>query len=364
MENGRTTGHGARSAFGAGRVNLIGDHTDYAAGLALPMALDLGVTAGFASDPGDRLLIRSDALGEITLPVPSSPAGWKALAAEADNERAWFRLILVALGRAGVAGGGELTFSSTLPIGSGLSSSAALLVALWKLFHPGRAASPWEIAAWCQACEHDIGAPVGLMDPLVSAAGGTGEALLVDFGGETLQPVVLPEMARFVIFDSGEPRQVATSAYAERVKQVRQATEILGPLPQAMEDDLDRLVDDLLVRRARHVITECARVRRCASALGTGDLVVAGRLMTESHHSLAADFEVSTPVLDDLVDRLLATEGVLGARLTGAGFGGCVLALTTSGASPDWSSFVGLRRFGPFGRGVHEHMPAGGRPPR
>jgi galactokinase len=144
--------------------------------------------------------------------------------------------------------------------------------------------------------------------------------------------VPVPTDAEVVVVDSGRPRAVRSSAYLARVAECEAAEAIVGPLGSATGADLAGLRDPVLRRRARHVVTECARVRATAEALAASDLVEAGRLMGESHRSLATDFEVSTPELDGLVADLEARPGVLGARMTGAGFGGCVVALSRLGA--------------------------------
>jgi galactokinase len=155
----------------------------------------------------------------------------------------------------------------------------------------------------------------------------------VDFRSLDVTPVPVPAGVDVVVVHSGQARALVGSAYAERRAQCEAAAEIVGPLRDASEADLSRIDDDLLRRRARHVVTENARVLAFAEAVRDGDLVGAGRLMAASHASLARDFEVSTDVLDALVAELSAVPGVYGARLTGAGFGGCVVALARPGSS-------------------------------
>jgi galactokinase len=146
-----------------------------------------------------------------------------------------------------------------------------------------------------------------------------------------------PEGLDVVVINSGQPRTLAGSAYADRVAECARAEAEVGPLRLATEADVEAIADPLVRRRARHVVTENRRVRDLTAALAVGDLEAAGAAMVESHRSLREDYEVSTPVLDELVDRLLALPGVHGARLTGAGFGGCVVALADAGAvSEGW----------------------------
>jgi galactokinase len=170
------------------------------------------------------------------------------------------------------------------------------------------------------------------MDPWVCAGGRAGHALLLDFAAETAEAVAVPVDAELVVVDSGRPRTVRSSAYVERVAECEAAAAIVGPLGRATSVDLAGLRDPTLRRRARHVMTECARVRAVAEAFRSGDLVEAGHRMSESHLSLATEFEVSTPELDALVEALERRPGVLGARLTGAGFGGCVVVLSRPSA--------------------------------
>ena len=328
-----------RCAVGPGRVNLIGDHTDYNRGLALPMAIGLSVTVTFVPADDTTLVVTSSAFGErAVVPLGADPA---------TLEPPWARLVAAVATVAGMATGGTVSVGSTLPVGSGLSSSAALAVALASVFGVG--GTPGRVARLCREAVHLIGVPVGLMDPLVCAGGRAGHAMLMDFGGDfdddgdgggpdgdgdgvTTRHIPLPEEAEFVVVDSGQRRTLSTSAYAERVAQCRAAADQVGPLGRCGPDDLADIHDPVLHQRARHVVTECARVRDTALALAADDLDEVGALLTASHRSLAVDFAVSTPEVDELVEALGSRPGVLGARMTGAGFGGCVVALTRPGA--------------------------------
>lgn len=312
--------------FGAGRVNLIGDHTDYNQGLALPMAIGLGVSVMFEPTGGDGFEITSDAYpgdrASVPLDVDADAVG--------SLEPAWARLAAAMVSLARPAFGGRVHVTSTVPRGSGLSSSAALAVALADAFGVGGDALV--IARLCQAAEHRVGVPVGLMDPLVCAGGISGHALLIDFASLDTRHVPVPAGAEFIVVDSGQRRDLRTSAYSTRVAECEAATAIIGPLGLATEADIIGLRDSLLRRRARHVVSECSRVQAFASALSGGDLVGAGLLMDESHRSLADAFEATTPALDALVGELRSRPGVLGVRMTGAGFGGCAAVLGEPGA--------------------------------
>jgi galactokinase len=232
--------------------------------------------------------------------------------------------------------GGTGTVSTTLPIGAGLSSSAALEVALALAL--GFEGSALQLAELCQRAEHAAwGVRTGILDQLAIASGRAGHALLLDCGTLEVTPVAVPEGAEILVLDSGQRRSVAASAYAERRAQCEAAAAVVGPLRDASATDVEGLADPVLRRRARHVVSENARVSDFADRLRVGDLAAAGELMGESHASLRDDFEVSTRALDDLVERVTSIPGVHGARMTGAGFGGCVVALAETGsAAPGW----------------------------
>jgi galactokinase len=224
--------------------------------------------------------------------------------------------------------------ATTLPVGAGLSSSAALEVAVaLALGFEGR---DLDLAALCQRAEQRAsGVPCGVMDQLASVAGVDGHALRIDCTTLEVEPVPLPEEIDVVVVDSGEPRALATSQYAERAAACQAAQSEIGALRSADLTDVGTIHDPVVRRRARHVVTENPRVDAFAAALRAGDRLALGELMAASHASLRDDFEVSTPALDDLVARLASLDGVIGARLTGAGFGGCVVALVDAGTALD-----------------------------
>jgi galactokinase len=317
-----------RTATGPGRVNLIGDHTDYNQGLALPLAIGLGVQVEFRPADRDEIEVTSTAFPSgavIATTIAPDPD-----AIVASPRPAWSRLVAAMVALARPDSGGTLHIGTTLPVGSGLSSSAALAVALAEVF--GVEGPPVVVARLCQEAERLTGVPVGAMDPLVCAGAHRDHALLIDFTTLATEQVPVPAGAGIVVVDSGYRRTLSDSPYALRVAECEAAAARIGPLGTAGPADLAGLRDPLLRRRARHVVTECHRVREVAAALGAGDLVAAGALMSESHASLAEDFESTLPAVDDLVADLVARPGVYGARMTGAGFGGCVVALTARGA--------------------------------
>ena len=312
------------TAVGPGRVNLIGEYTDFSGGLVLPMAIDLVTT--ISGEPGGTkvVLVSADEPApavvplEVTDPAAVSPS--------------WARYVAGVIAELRPDVGFTGTVTTTLPVGAGLSSSAALEVAVALAL--GFDGTPLELAELTQHAEQRAsGVPCGIMDQLASASGVAGHALLIDCHDRSVTPVELPDDVEVRVIHSGQSRQLAGSAYGERRAAVEAAEQVLGPLRLIRgADAADRLDDPVLRRRARHVIAENARVRAFAHALSSGDLVGAGQEMAASHASLRDDFEVSTDVLDALVDRLQETAGVFGARLTGAGFGGCVVALTEPGA--------------------------------
>jgi galactokinase len=315
-------------SWAPGRVNLVGDHTDYNDGLALPMAIDLGTEVQLTeSDAGYVLLFSTLDPSPVRVPLdialePRTLGGISP---------AWARLAAAVAAQARPPSGGVGRVTTTVPVGAGLSSSAAFCVALAAAF--GVEGSATAMAHLCQRAEAAVGADVGLMDPLVSARGRDGFALLIDFSTLGVEEVPVPPDAEVVVVHSGEGRRLGSTPYGARRAECEAASVELGiPLGRAEAGDLAALADPVLRGRARHVVTECRRVRELADALRAGDLAGAGAVMVESQHSLAGDFAASTPGVDALVEAVLAMDGVHGARMTGGGFGGCVVALTDPGA--------------------------------
>ncbi|MDQ6840206.1 MAG: galactokinase [Actinomycetota bacterium] len=312
------------TAIAPGRVNLIGEHTDYSGGYVLPMAIDRHTVVELVAG-GTQVCLRSELEPEgatIGLDVMDPAA----------VQPSWARYVAGVVAHLRPTQGGTGTVRTTLPVGAGLSSSTALVVATAMAL--GFAGSALELAVACQQAERlATGVAPGIMDQLASTSGVAGHALLIDCTSLDVSPVPMPPDVEVVVAHSGQSRSVATSAYAERRGQCEEAARRIGPLRLASLADVAALPDPLLRRRARHVVTENERVLAFAHCLSAGALADAGQLMGASHRSLRDDFEVSTPALDALVERLCATPGVYGARLTGAGFGGCVVALAEPGSA-------------------------------
>jgi galactokinase len=335
-----------------GRVNLIGDHTDYHEGFVLPAAIDLGtdVVASRRDDGHLRVvaarLNESDDVRLIDLSHADGPA-WTAYV------RGCARLLRQS-GRD--IPSADVLIDGDLPIGGGLSSSASLelgvSVALLSL--AGAEVDRVALARLCQRVENEVvGVQSGIMDQLAVACGVQDHALMIDCRATTVEPVAIPGSVRILVLDSGIPRTLAGSAFNERRAESAAALEVLrndGPdlmairdvTPELLARHQDRL-DDVGLRRIRHVVTENERVRQSATALRDGDMETFGRLMAESHASLRDDYEVSVPDLDTLVATALHTPGVYGARLTGAGFGGCAVALVDADRAESAAADIGQR---------------------
>jgi galactokinase len=322
-------------AFGPGRVNLIGEHTDYNGGLALPFAISQGVIVEAAAV--DDLVIRAHArdLGEefaFAVTQREREHGWRAfvigMAAELES--------------LGVdVSGAELSIGGDLPRGAGLSSSAALEVALCLALlalagvdaeEPGRR----ELARVCARVENEwVGAQTGLLDQLASLLGESDAALLIDFATLDVEPVPLRLGDwRLVVLDSGQRHEHSGGGYNERRAECARACELLGvqTLSEARASAAAQLPEPL-AHRARHVLSENERVRAAVAALRDGDMPELGRLLSSSHASLRDDFEISTAAVETTVQRLLDA-GAAGARIMGGGFGGCVLGLFAPGKQP------------------------------
>jgi galactokinase len=321
----------AVSARGPGRANLIGEHTDYNGGLALPFAIDRGVTATAEPLDGDHVEVVAEDLGEtdaFPLSGPERTEGWRAFA----------RGIVAELSAAGVElVPARIAFSGDVPQGSGLSSSAALETALClALLGVAGAEEPdrVELAKLCSRVENDwVGAETGLLDQLASLLGAEGHALRIDFATLAIERVPLDLRGwQLVTIDSGAAHEHAGSGYNERREECEAAARELGVayLSEATPAAVERLPEPGR-RRARHVLSENARVDATVNALRAGDMEAVGGLLDASHASLRDDYDASVPEVEAAVKRL-ERAGAAGARMMGGGFGGAVLALFAPGA--------------------------------
>ncbi|HEV2310609.1 MAG TPA: galactokinase [Acidimicrobiia bacterium] len=305
----------ARVVRAPGRVNLIGDHTDYTGGLCLPVAIDRECLVAVRRTDVAGLTARSLNL--------DGTVAWAGQPPRVESvEPAWGRFVAAAAAISTEVGA-ALVVSSSVPPGAGLASSAALCTALVLALVP-RPPSGHALATQARDVEvNATGVPVGLMDQLASVFGRVGAALLIDCRANTVEPVLLPPGLALAAVHSGLPRTLAGSAYADRRAGCEAAARRLG-LASLRDASPAQVADDPL---ARHVVSENGRVLEAVDALHGGDTLRLGTLLAASQASLRDDFRVSTPELDLLVE-LLLEEGAIGARLTGAGFGGCVVALS------------------------------------
>ena len=320
-----------------GRVNLIGEYTDFNEGFVFPMTVDRGVYVGIRARDDQRVRVKSIRFGELI--------DYRLDDFEKPNAGHWSCYVLGVVEELRLLGlvshGFDAVIDGNLNLGAGLSSSAALetatALALQSLF--GFEMSRVDVATLCQRVEHRYANVMcGIMDQFASGLGRSNHALLLDC--RTLSHVNIPthlDKYRIVIISSEVKRELASSAYNERRAQCEEGVALFrqfDPTIASLRDMTPDLFDtygdqlsEIVFRRCRHVITENARVLDASAALAADELVQFGRLMTASHNSLRDDFEVSCDELDCLVDIANGTEGVLGSRMTGAGFGGCTVTL-------------------------------------
>jgi galactokinase len=316
-------------AFAPARVNLIGEHTDYNGGLALPFAIDRGVRVRAQRLEGGRIEAVARDLGETDEFDVDSPEG-------AEGWRAFVRGTVAELSRAGLeVTGARLEISGDVPRGSGLSSSAALGVAL-ALALGGATLEPIGLARLCSRVENDwVGAETGLLDQIASLCGRADAAVRIDFATLDVDPVPLALGDwRLAVLDSGASHDLSTGGYNERRAECREAAKRLGVEHLAAADPAAaaRLTAPL-DRRARHVLEEDDRVERAVAVLRSGDLAGLGPLLDASHASLRDLYDASVDEVEDAVARC-RDAGAAGARMMGGGFGGSVLALFPPGAEP------------------------------
>ena len=322
-----------------GRVNLIGEHIDYTGGTVLPtvvpQAAEVALTAGGA---GQGVRIVAPAFGEVRR------------AADAPLRGHWSDYVLAGH-RVAVAegllppGGAAYAVTSQVPPGAGLSSSAAVLVALLRAAarRAGRSVPPETLARWARRAEtEEVGVPCGIMDQMAIAAGRPGHAMALDTASLIHEAIPLPSTHAFVVVHSGLVRSLADGAYAERRGACAAAAQALGlagigalsGLPASRHGEIGGLPEPER-RRARHAVTEHARVRRAITALREADMARFGALMDESHASMRDDFEIVPPAMDAMVAEARRL-GATGARLTGGGFGGCFVACVPTDTAPTW----------------------------
>lgn len=313
-----------------GRINLIGEHTDYNEGFVLPMAIDLG--AWIAARARTDSIVR---LESLDFPAPCR-FDLREFEREAEPWCEYVKAVAWSLQREGCALRGlEGVVASELPVGAGLSSSAALELAAARVFIAASGIE-WNARAMALACHRAenewVGVHCGIMDQFISALGIEGHGLLMDCRSLETRAAPLPGAWSVVILDTTTRRRLADSTYNLRREECEAAARAIGvrSLRDANAESLEhdtRSLGPIALRRARHVISENARTLAAADALAAGDAEAFGRLMNESHESLRRDYEVSSRELDCLVAAARGAPGCAGARMTGAGFGGCAIAL-------------------------------------
>ncbi len=328
------------AAAAPGRVNLIGEHTDYNGGFVLPLAIDRYTVALLTPAPAGRKTARlaSTAFpGDIVeLPVDIDGSSIKHAPITLPDTGHWSRYLRGVLAFSYTPGGFDLLIDSAVPAGGGLSSSASIELATATVLEAfgGITFGGVQKALLCQMAEHRYGgAPCGIMDQFISAMGKAGQALLIDCRSYETRDVPLDDPAVSVlVINSNAPHELSGGEYADRRGSCEKAAQTLGVslLRDATLPMLERVkaqLDEVTYRRARHAIAENARPVLCADALDKRDYTTVGRLMLASHASLRDDYEVSTTELDTLVELAMQQPGVIGSRMTGGGFGGCTVTL-------------------------------------
>jgi galactokinase len=322
-----------------GRVNLIGEHTDYNDGFVLPLAIDRAIWIALRPRDDRRVVVHSvdfDQSAEFPLDqLSAGNAGW----IEYLKGTAW------SLREAGLKlAGWEGVLMGDVPVGAGLSSSAALEMATARAF-AARSDLDWDPAAMAklgQRAENKwVGVNCGIMDQLVSAAGRAGHALLIDCRTLQTRPVPIPDGVAVVVLDTSTRRGLVDSAYNERRAQCESAAEFfqvaaLRDVGRELFERLSGKLDETTRRRARHVVTENERTLQAAEAMNRGEVSALGALMNQSHESLRDDYEVSSDALNAMVESARAHRACYGARMTGAGFGGCAVAVIDAESADDF----------------------------
>lgn len=338
----RVFGGPCRIFRGPGRVNLIGEHTDYNLGFVMPAAIDLYCSVAIAPRRDRELHVYSAQFAEkfvcdLELPSPSPRGDWSdyvigtAIALENSGRR---------------LRGANLVVSGDVPLGSGLSSSAAIEVSTGAalLNVSGHTIDRMQLALACQRAENEfVGARCGIMDQFISAHGQTGHALMLDCRSLEATALPIPADLRLLVSNTGVKHQHAAGEYNARRRQCEEGVRLLSsalPDLQSLRDvgaaQLEQhkhLLPDLTYKRCQHVVTENERVLQMANALTNGNLASVGKLMADSHRSLRDDYDVSCAELDTMVEIAAGLPGVIGARMTGGGFGGCTVNLVDAPAA-------------------------------
>lgn len=339
QEYGRNNNQPVYCFFSPGRVNLIGEHIDYNGGHVFPAALSLGIYGGVRFRSDQLITLKSTNALPVTIVDLQQPVIYKAEDGWANYPKGAIQHLLA---DGHVLKGCDILFSGNLPDGAGLSSSAALLVLITFMLRYAAGEQEIdriELAKFCQKVENQfMGVNCGIMDQFSVAMGKQDSAILLDC--DTLHykytPFALGEYS-LVIMNTNKKRELAESKYNQRRSECEQVLDILKEhrqvtsLCQVLLADIELYVkDDILLRRARHVITENNRVLQAVALLEKHDLIGFANLMTQSHMSLKNDYEVTGVELDSIVEYALTTPACIGARMTGAGFGGCAIALVAT----------------------------------
>ncbi|NHK26398.1 galactokinase [Parvularcula flava] len=322
-----------------GRVNIIGEHTDYNGGAVLPALVNRSITVTVSLNAGERLCIHSSTFGE----TKNRPTRFSRDGHWSDYVAAVFAF----LSDNGLfSGGADISLESDIPAGTGLSSSAALLVACLKAARDLSVfdVSDKTIALWAQQIENKfLGVPCGIMDQMAVALGEPGNALFLDTRTLQVEQVPLPDGHTIAVCHSGIQRRLDEGRYAIRRAECEEGKKLLGePNPCLMGDETFERALALATpinRRMRHQRTEHIRVLKAVDAMRAGDVDTLGRLMDESHVSMRDDFEITHPVLDGMVLRA-RQHGALGSRMTGGGFGGCFVSLVPDNIFPRWQQLM------------------------
>ncbi len=343
-------GHDAEAAaFAPGRVNLIGEHTDYNEGFVLPAAVDRGVAVAARRVAGESFTLHALDLGESCT--------FSRASLERDPAHPWadyFKGVVWALGQRGIdAPTVEVAVTGDIPRGAGLSSSAAYEVATALVLRAlgGFELPSLEVARLAREAENGfVGVACGIMDQMASTFGEPGRALMLDCRSLAHETAEIPSGLRIVVANSGVHHELASSEYNRRRAECEEGVRILAALRPGVRALRDVTADDearffaqlppVVRKRCRHIVSENARVLEAVAAIRAGDLARLKDLMAASHASLRDDYEVSCPELDVLVDLALALPACHGARLTGAGFGGSTVNLVDAGAVDSFSEAV------------------------